>query len=205
MKLIILAAAGATGHELTQQAIERGHDVVAVVRERARLRLPATPHLTVVKGDVHDPETIVRALGDDAIVLSGLGTTDRGETGVLTAGARAVLAARPRRILWLGAYGTGASAAAAGWATRTLLSLMGARLNDKVTADTIILSAGGTVFHAGPLSTGPISRDRRTVGVDEAPRRFFPARVSRATVAAAMLDEAEFPQFARITAIPLAR
>ena len=205
MKIIILAASGATGRELTQQALERGHTVVAIVRDPARADFPVTLGLTVVKADVYEEDAIALALGENAIVLSGLGATERDKVGVLSTGARAVIAARPQRILWLGAYGTGVSAAAAGWATRAALSLMGPRLNDKVTADTTILAAGGTVFHAGPLSNGAVSSSRRTVGVESAPRRFFPARVSRATVAAAMLDEAESPRFRKLTAVPLER
>src|SRR5580700_1396727 len=47
----------------------------------------------------------------------------------------------------------------------------------------------------GPLGNGPLSAGRRTVGLDAYPRRIFPAGVSRATVAAAMLDEAESPRY----------
>jgi hypothetical protein len=43
------------------------------------------------------------------------------------------------------------------------------------------------------------------VGLDAYPRRLFPASVSRATVAAAMLDEAESPRYAGAIAIPLER
>lgn len=85
------------------------------------------------------------------------------------------------------------------------MRLLGGALADKVAADVSILDTGGTVFHAGPLSNGPLSSARRTVGLDEVPKRFFPARVSRATVAAAMLDEAENPARAGTIAIPLER
>ena len=68
-----------------------------------------------------------------------------------------------------------------------------------------VLRAGGTVFHAGPLTNGPLSPDRRTVGLDAYPRRLFPASVSRATVAAAMLDEAEAPRYAGTIAVPRER
>ncbi len=61
------------------------------------------------------------------------------------------------------------------------------------------------MFHAGPLSNRPRSLTRRTVGLDGAPKRFFPARVSRATVATAMLDEAEDPAYPGAVAIPLER
>lgn len=66
-----------------------------------------------------------------------------------------------------------------------------------------MLDAGGTVFHSAMFSNGPLSRTWRTVGLDAVPRRLFPARVSRATVDAAMLDEAEHPRFAGAIAAPL--
>jgi hypothetical protein len=128
--------------------------------------------------------------------------TDR--AGVLLAGAKALVAAGPQRIIWLGAYGTGMSAAAAGEAAAILGKLLGDRLADKVGADNAVLAAGGTVFHAGVLDDGPESTHRRTVGLEAAPPFDLGARVSRETVAAAMLDEAETPRFAGAVALPLA-
>lgn len=206
MQLTILAASGATGRELTRQALARGHTVTAIARNPDRITAPDSDRLTRVAADVRDPESIARALRGSDTVLSGLGNAKGDKPGVLTAGARAVVDARPKRVIWLGALGTGASAEAAGWATRTLLkTFMGAELVDKVTADSAVLEAGGTVFHPGPLSDGPLSDTRRVVGLDAVPKRFFPARVSRATVAAAMLDEAESPRYAGATAVPLGR
>jgi len=71
--------------------------------------------------------------------------------------------------------------------------------------DAAVLEAGGTVFHSGPFANSPISTTRRTVGLGQAPKKFFPARVSRETVAAAMLDEAENPRFEGLVAVPLER
>ena len=199
MELTVLAAAGATGLELTRQALARGHVVTAIARTPERIAVPAEDRLIRVAADVNDTEAIAKALRGSEVVLSGLGGA-----GILAAGARAAVDAG--RVVWLGAFGTGESAARAGWATRTLLGLfLRAELPDKIAADTTVLRAGGTVFHAGPLSNGPVSPTRRTVAIAQAPRRFFPARVSRATVAAAMLDEAESPRHAGAIAVPLAR
>ncbi|MGH3191870.1 MAG: hypothetical protein ACRDOL_32430 [Streptosporangiaceae bacterium] len=101
--------------------------------------------------------------------------------------------------------GTGPSAQAGGLLVRSMFRAMPAKLGDKVTADAMVLGADGTVFHAGPLTNGPLSPARRTVGLDAYRRRLFPARVSRATVAAAMLDEAESPRHTGTIAIPLER
>jgi hypothetical protein len=206
MNLTVLGATGATGRELTRQALQRGHTVTAIARDPARITVADSGLLTRVTADVRDPESMTRALAGSTIVLSGLGVAHGEKPGVLSAGAHAVTDARPHRIIWIGAYGTGTSAAAAGALTRTLLrTFMRAELDDKITADATVLTAGGTVFHCGPLSDGPLSPTRRTVTPQNAPRRIFPARISRATVAAAMLDEAESGQHPGQTVVPLDR
>lgn len=206
MKLTILAASGATGLELTRQALERGHDVTTISRDPNRVTVPDSERLTKLVADIRDPDSLARALLDSTTVLSGLGIAKGEQPGVLTTAARALVRARLERIIWLGAFGTGASAAVAGPVTRAFLSLfLKAELEDKVTADTAVLAAGGTVFHAGRLTTGPLSEDRRALGLDEVPRRLFPAGVSRATVAAAMLDEAESARFTGKTVVPVER
>jgi hypothetical protein len=205
MQLTILAASGGTGRELTRQALERGHTVTAIARTPGRIDVPDSARLTRVAADVRDPDSMKAALRDTEVVLSGLGVADGDPPGTLTAGARAVTEAQPQRIVWLGAIGTGPSAHAGGLLVRFLFRAMRAKLEDKVAADAIVLQAGGTVFHAGPLGNGPLSPARRTVGLDGYPRRIFPAGVSRATVAAAMLDEAESPRHQGAIAIPLQR
>lgn len=204
--MTILAASGATGLELTRQALERGHTVTAIARDPDRIDLPAGDRLNRVAGDVLDPTSMGRALQGSTTVLSGLGITGKDKPLVLRAGAHAVIAARPEHIIWIGAFGTGASAEAAGPVTRNMLKLfLRAELADKVGADTSVRKANGTVFHAGPLSNGPLSSTRRTVSLDAVPRRIFPARISRATLSAAMLDEAGQPRHPGVTLIPLER
>ncbi|WP_191302870.1 NAD(P)-dependent oxidoreductase [Lentzea cavernae] len=197
MHLTILAASGRTGLALTRQALERGHTVTAIARDPQRIALDHS-NLSKVAGDVSDPASI--AVDADTVVLSGLGT-DR--AGVLLDGAKAVVAAGPRRIIWLGTYGTGPSADAAGEGAAVLWKFFGDRIPDKVAADTAVLAAGGTVFHAGVLTDDPLAPGR-TVGLDAAPPFDLGAKVSRETVAAAMLDEAENPRFPGAVALPLA-
>ncbi len=151
---------------------------------------------------MHDPASISAAIDADSVVLSALGAD---KAGILLAGARTVVAARSRRIIWLGAYGTGKSAEVAGEAAGVIVKLLGGdHLADKVEADNTVLTAGGTVFHAGVLADGPESPTRRTVGLRDAPPFDLTAKVTRDTVAAAMLDEAEEPHFPGTVALPLA-
>ncbi len=48
MQLTILAASGATGRELTRQALERGHTVTAIARNPGRITVPDSARLTRV-------------------------------------------------------------------------------------------------------------------------------------------------------------
>ncbi|MFC0431817.1 NAD(P)-dependent oxidoreductase [Kutzneria buriramensis] len=204
MRVAVLGASGATGRLLVQEALDRGLEVTAIARDPARIPVPDGPGLTKARADVNDPDSIARAVDGSDVLLSGLGIAKGDKVGTLTAGARAAVASGVPRVIWLGAYGSGQSARAAGVLTRTLLGVfMRAELADKVAADGSVLAAGGTVFHAGPLGDGPSGPKRRTLTLAEAPKRLFPAGVSRATVAAAMVDEAVTPRFPGQTVIPV--
>ncbi|MEU8816564.1 NAD(P)H-binding protein [Actinoplanes sp. NPDC048796] len=192
MRIAVLGATGAVGSLLVETGLARGLEVTALARDPARV--PARPGLTAVAADVHDPASIARAVEGADVLVSGLGMPKGDLPGVLTAGAKAVVASGVGRIVWLGALGTGPSAAAAGALTRGLLALvMRAEIPDKVAADAAVLAAGGTLFHVGPLAGG--TAEHHTFPLEDMPRRFFPARVSRAAVAAAMTDEAIRPRF----------
>jgi putative NADH-flavin reductase len=71
MKLTIFGATGGTGTCLTEQALAAGHSVTAVVRDPARLAVPAHPRLEVVAADVLDPASIRPAVdGADAVLTA---------------------------------------------------------------------------------------------------------------------------------------
>ena len=71
MKLTIFGATGGTGTCLTTQALAAGHSVTAVVRDPARLAVPAHPRLDVVTADVLDPASITPAVdGADAVLTA---------------------------------------------------------------------------------------------------------------------------------------
>jgi uncharacterized protein len=194
MRIAVLGATGGTGRLLVAQALERGHQVDAIVRDPGLATFPARPDLAIHQGDVHDEASIAAAIAPGAVVVSALGLASRKDAGTLTAGARAVLAARPARIVWLGAIGTGHSAAAVGRLTALLLRAgLGAEYGDKVTADNAVLDAGGTVLHSGPLSDKADVPGTRVVPLAAVRRRLFPRSTPRATIARLMLDAAEAP------------
>ncbi len=192
MKIAVLGASGPTGRQLVTQALDRGHEVVAVVRDPGRIADLEAPGLATATADVADASSVIAAVRGADAVVSGLGHAKGGAPDTLTQGARAVAAAGVPRIVWLSAYGTGGSAPGAGplW-PRTMRMLMGKEVADKEEADEVILSAGGTSVHAGILTHGERADRPRALGTSQAPGSLLPGRIARATVAAAMLDEAE--------------
>ena len=204
MRIAVLAASGSTGHQLAAQALDRGHSVVALARDPRKVSLPGSANLSVVTADVLHGET-AGLLADVDAVVSGIGIRKGDPAGTLVAGARALAAAAPARLVWLGALGAGASAAKAGPLYTVVMALfVGSERAEKEQADDVALLAGATVFHAGPLTDGPVSPTRHTVALAEFKRPALrPARVTRATVAAAMLDEAEKSQHPGEIVIPL--
>ena len=192
MKIAVLGASGPTGRQLVTQARHRGHEVVALVSNPDKVADLAAPGVTMVKVDVSDPASVIAAVRGVDVLVSGLGHAKGGDRDTLAKGARAVADAGVPHIVWLSAFGTGRSAAAAGplW-PRIMKLLMGKEVADKERADEIVLSARGTSVHAGILTNGQIGQRPRATTTSEVPKGLFPGRISRASVAAAMLDQAE--------------
>jgi putative NADH-flavin reductase len=109
MRLTIFGATGGTGTQLVRQALEEGHDVTAVVRDPARLDVPAHERLEVVTADVRDPGAIEPAVEGADAVLSALGPRGRGPTTICSDGSRAIIEAMGkagvRRLLVVSAAG----------------------------------------------------------------------------------------------------
>ena len=76
MKLTVFGATGGTGSEAVGQALDAGHEVLAVVRNPARLRI-SHPNLTVMTADVLQPAEIGEAVAGRDAVISALGQSRR--------------------------------------------------------------------------------------------------------------------------------
>lgn len=73
MKLAILGATGQTGKPLVQQALDGGHQVVAIVRSPSKLEDMKHDNLTVVEGNIFSDEDLANHLVGIDAVLSTLG------------------------------------------------------------------------------------------------------------------------------------
>jgi uncharacterized protein YbjT (DUF2867 family) len=93
MKLTVFGATGGTGVEVVRQALAAGHRVTAVVRDPARLDVPAQPELEVMTADVFDPPGLVPAIAGREVVISALGPRDKGPSLICREGTSAVMTA----------------------------------------------------------------------------------------------------------------
>ncbi|GAA2639209.1 NAD(P)H-binding protein [Actinomadura fulvescens] len=70
MRITVFGAAGSVGARVVAEALSRGHEVTAVVRDSARFReLPAEAHHRTA--DARDPEEVTRlAAGQDVVITA---------------------------------------------------------------------------------------------------------------------------------------
>ena len=89
MKITLFGATGTIGQGILKEALTRGHQVTAVLRDPSKLS--AADHLTVVKGDVFDPASVVAAARGQDAVISAFGPGLEGEPQTLVRCAHALI------------------------------------------------------------------------------------------------------------------
>ncbi|HEY7848936.1 MAG TPA: NAD(P)-dependent oxidoreductase [Ktedonobacterales bacterium] len=90
MKTILFGASGRIGQRITQEALNRGHVVTAVMRDPARAPLQHE-RLTVVAGDVRDVAQVARLAAGHDIVASAVGPSGDQGGQMLVAAAHALI------------------------------------------------------------------------------------------------------------------
>jgi uncharacterized protein YbjT (DUF2867 family) len=94
MKLTVFGATGGIGGHVVRQALDAGHTVTAVVRDRSRLAVPDHPDLHVVTvAGLTDSGSLEPALSGSDAALSGVGPHARKDAGVAAVATRAILGA----------------------------------------------------------------------------------------------------------------
>ena len=109
MKLVLFGATGHVGHVILEEALARGHEVTAIVRDASRLAT-RHPKLHVQVGDVHRPDSWRAAThGADAVIASVSARRD-GDPAQIPAAAKTLLDTLPstgvKRLLWVGGAGS---------------------------------------------------------------------------------------------------
>ena len=92
MKLAVFGASGRTGRPLVEQALARGHEVRALVRDPAKLPLQHE-RLVLVRGDAMNAADVASTVAGTDAVLSVLGQTKGSPKDLQTVATRHMVAA----------------------------------------------------------------------------------------------------------------
>lgn len=202
-RVLIIGATGGTGRELVAQALERGYEVTALVRNAAKLQITHA-RLTLTPGDVLDYDAVAAAMHGQDAVLSALGHKRYFyPTHILSEGTRNLLRAMAAhgaaRFVCETSLGIGDSAGRLGlFYTFFLIPLiLPFYFWDKAKQERIIAESNvdWTVVRPGILTN---ARQRGQYRSGAGLGSFIGAvRIARAEVAAFMLEQLESEKFHR--------
>lgn len=107
MKVAIVGASGWIGSHLVQEALSRGHDVVAMVRDPAKM---TDANVEVRQFDVDNQANFAQLFADIDVVMVSIGGRASGEHGIVAKTAELLLSQLPqvgvKRLLWVGGAGS---------------------------------------------------------------------------------------------------
>jgi putative NADH-flavin reductase len=198
MKLAVLGASRGVGLALSKMALERGHDVTAVVRSSAAFQL-AHPKLRVVSGDIRNQASVEAAIaGQDAVcVCIGVNPTFR-PVDVFSKGMTNVLAAMQKtpnmKIVSVSGIGAGDSRGHGGFIYDRIVQplLLKTIYEDKDRQEALLKASGidWMIVRPGMLTNGPETRHYKVLtdltGVTA-------GQISRADVADFILNQLTNP------------
>ncbi|TRX76034.1 NAD(P)-dependent oxidoreductase [Pseudomonas mangiferae] len=205
MRIALIGATGFVGSALLEEALNRGHQVTALVRHPEKL--PARDRLTAVQADAYEADGLARALAGHDVLLNAFnpGWKEADIRALFVRGSQAIIAASKRagvRLLSVGgagslyvapglqlidtegfpaAYKEGAEGA------RQALNLLQAETE----LDWSFLSPPALLQPGERTGRFRLSQDQVLMNGDT------PAHISVADLAVALLDEAERPQHSR--------
>jgi putative NADH-flavin reductase len=202
-RILIVGATGGTGRQLVSQALERGYAVTALVRDPAKLQIDH-PQLTVVQGNVLDEQSVAAAMHGQDAVVSALGHKRFFyPTRILSEGTKNILRAMETnsvsRLVCQTSLGVGDSAWRMGvyFTFFTIPVVLPFYFWDKTRQERIIAEskAEWVIVRPGMLSNAQ-KRGKYRHGF-QIGNYFWTVRISRADVAAFMLDQLESDTYLR--------
>jgi putative NADH-flavin reductase len=207
MRLTIFGASGQTGRHLTQQALDAGHTVTAVVRDPTRLPI-RHQRLQLVTADVLDPAAITPAVAGADAVVSALGPRPpRNRSSIMSAATASIIdamqAAGTSRLVVVSAAPVasddhGTTLPERLLARPLLRTLLGGLYADMAIMEDTVRRSGvdWTILRPPRLSDGPRTGTWRQA--KDANLRGG-SRISRADLAAAILASLQDPDTVKAT------
>jgi putative NADH-flavin reductase len=196
IKIAVIGATGRTGRLVAEQALKRGHRVVAYVRRAGALR--ASEGLRIVMGELFDSEQLQSALSDVDTVICCLGTYRHRPVDLMQNNLPQIVQAMKRagrtRLILLSAYGVGETARTASLVAGILYKTMFRSIfNDKERSEAGLATSGleWTGVYPVGLTDGPLIEAVEVRPTNEVKKVKGLPMVSRANVAKVLLDAAE--------------
>lgn len=124
MKILVFGASGGTGRELLKQALDKGIEVTAFVRDAAKVRDIQHANLAAVRGNVLNTGEVGRAVAGHDAVLYAIGAGPK-RTTIREQGTRIVIeamqASNVKRLVCLSSFGVGDSKTDLSFLTRYIV------------------------------------------------------------------------------------
>jgi uncharacterized protein YbjT (DUF2867 family) len=195
MKIVVLGATGRTGRLVVEQALTRGHEVVAYVRNPQGIA--ASPALEIAVGQLDDMLALKAAINGADAVLVCLGTKGKRMKKIVDLMQKSVPSiikamkeANVPRLVLESAYGVGDTA---GLIARVIYkTVVGAIYRDKERSEALLLGSGlkWTSVYPVILTDGPPADAVEVRSMTQVHKVAGMPKVSRADVARVMLDAA---------------
>ena len=200
MKIAVFGATGRTGIHIVQQALEAGHEIVALARTPAKLSI-SHPHLKIVQGDIYHAAQVEQTVTGVEAVISVLGPTSNQPEFAISTGMEIILAALQRQNVKRLIISAGAGVSDPQDAPKLFDKAIGLLLRTfsrnvyedmlRVVATVRASDRDWTVVRVPMLTDGPLTGQIRIgmVGKGTGPR------ISRADMAAFMLKQVTDTQY----------
>lgn len=199
MKILVLGAGGGVGRSIVKQAVARGHQVTAFVRDSGYI---APDGVAVVRGHVLDQQALSKAAsGQDAVVYA-IGVKSTGPTTLFSQSTRLLLSAMEeqgvKRLVCITGVGAGETKGHGGFIYDRLIFPLFTknRYADKERQEELIRqwNLDWWIVRPAPFSEAkPHSDFKAVTEVGDVMLR----KVSRAEVASFVLDEIETSRYLR--------
>jgi putative NADH-flavin reductase len=198
MRIAIFGASGRTGRQLVEQAVAKGHQVTAIVRNPDGLPSDPQGAVRLVKADVMDPDTIAPALADADTVVSALSGPGRAPSSVWSESTRSIVQAMREASVrrYIAITGSMLDATGDGPFFRYIGKPIARRMlkgsaNDMRRAEQLIHESGldWTIIRAPRLTDKPARHRYRIAFERNVPREFSLPRGDLATCTLAVLAD----------------
>ena len=191
MKLIVFGATGNVGLEVVKQALEKGYEVTAFVRDPSKLAVE-DEKLQIITGDVLDLAAVTSAVQGQEAVICSLGSSSLGKTSIRVDGTATIIKAmnenKVQRLIVVSAMGTGDSWSSLSSSSKMIYKTMLRHARaDHEKQETEVKDSGlqWTIVRPSGLSDGPVTGSY-DVGKNIPAKT---SRISRADVAHFILQE----------------